>query len=142
MYDTILIPTDGSDIVDQTIDHALSLAGIAGGTVHALYVIDHRIIQAAPPDTTEEVRTTLQSEGQQAVNHVVKQAQDAGFRTVESVRTGTPSTVILEYAEEVGIDVITIGAHGKTPREKLTSLGSVSDRVVDAASMPVFVIRG
>ena len=37
--------------------------------------------------------------------------------------------------------MIVIGTDGKTPRQKLRSLGSVSERVVDKAEVPVFVIK-
>ncbi len=141
MYDSILVPTDGSDVVDRTLDHALPIAEWSDATVHALYVIDQRITQAADDDTTAEVRSSLESEGADAVATVVGRAQDRGLDTVETVRTGTPWKEILEYAERTGIDLIVIGAHGKSPREKLTSMGSVSDRVVDNASVPVFVVR-
>ncbi len=140
MYDTVLVPTDGSDAVDRTLDHALPIAEQSDATVHALYVIDQRITQAAE-ENTAAVRSTLETEGAEAVATVVSRAQDRGLDTVETIRTGTPWKVILEYAESAGADLIAIGAHGKTPREKVTSMGSVSDRVIDNASVPVFVVR-
>ena len=47
----------------------------------------------------------------------------------------------LDYAAEEGVDLVAIASHGKSPKEKLTSLGSVSERVVDGAMAPVLVVR-
>jgi len=37
--------------------------------------------------------------------------------------------------------VILVGPHGKTPREKVQELGSVSDRVASDASTSVFLVK-
>ena len=40
MYERILVPTDGSEASQQTIDEAIDLAGVTGATSHRLDVID------------------------------------------------------------------------------------------------------
>ncbi|ARS88379.1 universal stress protein [Natrarchaeobaculum aegyptiacum] len=139
MYDDILVPTDGSDTVPETLEHALPIAEDNDATIHALYVVDSRITTAAKDVT--DLETSLTDEGEAAVEAVEQRATDAGVDTETDVRNGTPAKTILEYADEQGIDLIVIGTRGKSPREKVTSLGSVSERVVDSASVPVFVVR-
>lgn len=39
-YDTMSVPTDGSEAVDPTLDHAFDLVGAFDSTVHALFVAD------------------------------------------------------------------------------------------------------
>ena len=141
MYDDILIPTDGSDTVPETLAHALPIASQHDARVHALYVVDSRITSAAIDETVTDLETALAADGEEAVADVVERATDQGLDTIGEVRKGTPSKTILEYASETGIDLIVIGTHGKSPREKVTSLGSVSERVVDNADVPVFVVR-
>ncbi|WP_049924930.1 universal stress protein [Halopiger goleimassiliensis] len=140
MYDDVLIPTDGSETVSETLAHALSIASDNEATVHALYVVDSRITAAAADDATDLERS-LEEEGQAAIEDVVDRAADAGLETVGDIRKGTPAKTILEYAADEGIDLIVIGTRGKSPREKVTSLGSVSERVVDNADVPVLVVR-
>lgn len=140
MYDHVLIPTDGSDTVAATLDHAIPIAEANGATVHALYVVDTRITNAAD-ETKADLEATLSSEGEAAVAEVARRAEEADLDAVREVRRGTPSKSILGYTDETGIDLIVIGTVGKSPREKVTSLGSVSERVVDNASVPVFVVR-
>ena len=141
MYDDVLIPTDGSDTISETLAHGLPIAATNDATVHALYVVDSRVTAAAGEGTSTDLERQLEDEGRDAVATVEDRATAEGLETVGEVRQGTPAKTILEYADEQGIDLIVIGTRGKSPREKVTSLGSVSERVVDNASIPVFVVR-
>ena len=140
MYDDILVPTDGSEAVDRARDHAIRLATDHGATLHALYVVDQRVTTANSGDLHEEVVEDLESQGEAAVDAVAEAAAEAGIDAETHVAYGTPDTEIVEYAEEAGIDVIVMSPEGKSPRERIQSLGSVSDRVADDASGPVFLI--
>jgi nucleotide-binding universal stress UspA family protein len=140
MYDAILVPTDGSEGVDRTLEHAVEMARTYDATIHALYVVDRRFELAADEDR-EDLTERLRERGEVAVAAVVEAATDAGVDAVSSVREGIPYKTILDYADEVGIDVITMGTHGRTGRDRLAHLGSVTDRVVENATVPVFVVN-
>jgi nucleotide-binding universal stress UspA family protein len=141
MYDEILVPTDGSEAVDRALDHAIRLATDHDATLHALYVVDRRIATANSGDLHDEVVADLESQGESAVEAVADAATEAGLDVETHVAHGTPNTEIVEYAEAVDIDVIVMSPEGKSPRERIRSLGSVSDRVADDASVPVFLIK-
>jgi nucleotide-binding universal stress UspA family protein len=142
MYDHVLVPTDGSPTVETTLDHAISIAEDDEATVHGLYVLDNRILTAADSDTRADLESSLREEGEAAVEAVAERADAAGLEAVTGIRTGTPWKEILAYVDETDVDLIVIGTRGKSPREKIVSLGSVSERVVDNASTPVLVVRG
>ncbi|QWC18114.1 universal stress protein [Halorubrum sp. 2020YC2] len=141
MYDEILVPTDGSEAVDRALDHAIRLASDHGATVHALYVVDQRIAAANSGDLHDEVVADLEAQGEDAVETVSEAAAEAGLDVETHIAHGTPDTEIVAYADENGIDVIVMSPEGKSPRERIRSLGSVSDRVADDASVPVFLIK-
>ncbi|MFW5917470.1 MAG: universal stress protein [Halorubrum sp.] len=141
MYDDILVPTDGSEAVDRALDHAIGLASDHDATVHALYVVDRRIATASSGDLHDEVVADLESQGEEAVDSVVERAEEAGLDVEAHVVEGTPDTEIVDYADENGIDVIALSPEGKSPRERIRSLGSVSDRVAADATVPVFLIK-
>ena len=63
MYDDVLIPTDGSEAVDRALDHAIPLAGDHDATVHALYVVDGRVLAANSGDLRAAVAADLESQG-------------------------------------------------------------------------------
>jgi nucleotide-binding universal stress UspA family protein len=138
-YDTVLVPTDGSDEVDRALDHALRLATDHGATVHALYVVDARVLRAAG-EGRESVAADLHERGAAAVDRVATRTGEAGVETVTAVREGTPDVAIRDYADEVGADVVVMAPRGLTGRDRLRSLGSVTERVVTDADRPVLVV--
>ncbi|GAB3689355.1 universal stress protein [Salinarchaeum chitinilyticum] len=141
MYRNVLVPTDGSDAVETALEHGLRIAENDGATVHALSVVDRRITTAADPETRPDVEATLTEEANDALQRVAAAADRKGLAAVTELRHGTPHKEILDYAETEAIDLVTIASHGKSPREKMTSMGSVSERVVDGARTPVLVVR-
>ena len=141
MYDDVLVPTDGSEAVDRALDHAVRLATDHDATIHALYVVDRRIATANSGELHDEVVADLESQGDEAVATVAERAESAGLDVETHVVSGTPDTEIVSYADENGIDVIVMSPEGKSPRERIQSLGSVSDRVADDATVPVFLIK-
>jgi nucleotide-binding universal stress UspA family protein len=140
MYDEILVPTDGSEGVDRTLEHALEMARNHDATVHALYVVDRRFELAAEEDRDDTIER-LSDRGERAVAAVAERAADVGVDVVTNVREGIPYKAIIEYAAEADVDVIAMGTHGRTGRDRLAHLGSVTERVVQNATVPVFVVN-
>ncbi len=141
MYDDVLIPTDGSEAVDRALDHAIPLASDHDATVHALYVVDGRVLAANSGDLREAVAADLRSQGDTAVQAVADRAGAAGLDVETTVTQGTPDTEIVAYAASNDVDLVVLSPTGKSPRERIQSLGSVSDRVADDATVPVLLIK-
>jgi len=141
MYDDVLIPTDGSEAVDRALDHAIPLASDHDATVHALYVVDGRVLAANSGDLREAVAADLHSQGDTAVQAVADRAGAAGLDVETTVTQGTPDTEIVAYAASNDVDLVVLSPTGKSPRERIQSLGSVSDRVADDATVPVLLIK-
>ena len=140
-YQTVLVPTDGSDEVDRALNHALRIATDHGAVVHALYVVDTRVLKAASGNR-ESVAADLRAQGDAAVQHVAERAAEAGVECTPIVREGTPDVAICDYASETMTDVVVMAPRGLTGRDRLRSLGSVTERVVESADRPVFVVGG
>ncbi len=141
MYDDILVPTDGSGGTDETLRHAADLAERHDATLHALYVVDKRVYFAAGDDNRADIEERLRREGEEAVAAVRESVEDEGLRVETNVREGYPDRDIVEFADEIDADVIVIGTHGRTGRDRLAHLGSVTERVVENAHRPVFVVH-
>ena len=139
-YTDVLVPTDGSEAAETAVDHAIAVAADNDATVHTVYVVDIRVTMAAEDGIRDELAEDLREEGDAAVERIADRAAEAGIPTEHHVLRGTPWKKILEYTEDAGIDLIVIGTAGKSPREKRMRLGSVSERVVDDATVPVLVI--
>lgn len=140
MYDDILVPTDGSDGTPTVLSHALAIASGRDATVHGLYVVDRRRYTAAPEGQTEAIIAELEAEGEAALAEFEETATDGGIDTVTERRDGVPHNVIVEYADERGIDLIVMGTHGRTGPDRLANLGSTTDRVLKTGDVPVLVV--
>lgn len=141
MYEQLLVATDGSPGTDAVLDHAFAIAEPYDAVVTALYVVDTRVVRAASDDDVDEVRSSLEADGEAALDTAVERAGNAGVTIETALREGNPEREILAVADELDVDLVVMGSHGKSPREKVQGLGSVSEGVVTAAERPVLVTR-
>jgi nucleotide-binding universal stress UspA family protein len=139
MYDSILIPTDGSSGMASVAEQALALAEQFGASVHVLYVVDDRAYASVPDDARHRIRETLEADGQTATRTIAERAVDRDLAVSREVRWGNPPGAILAYADENEIDLIVMGTHGRTGYERYL-LGSVAEKVVRMAKRPVMTI--
>ena len=138
MYDRILLPTDGSDAGNRAVDQALGLAAETGATVHLLFVLED--IPYAPEMMDDTVEAQLREIGEAAIEEIRGSADEAGVEVVEALRDGAPHSAILEYAADTGADLIVMGTHGRSGLDRYL-LGSVTERVVRTADVPVLTVR-
>jgi nucleotide-binding universal stress UspA family protein len=141
MYDTILIPYDGSDEARKGAEHGVELAAAVGATVHVLYVIN---LPGAPRalalrDDEEEMRERYNEYADEILGEFSDTVTDQGIECVTARRTGTVSDEIIDYAEEEGMDAIVMGS---SYRGKLGNLiGGTMDKVVRSSPVPVISHR-
>ncbi|GGM56697.1 nucleotide-binding universal stress UspA family protein [Halarchaeum rubridurum] len=140
MYDRILVPTDGSPESEDAIDEAMELAELTGATVVALYVVDTRDYSSLPESKWSTLQDELYAEGEEAVAAVAERGDEAGVAVEEVVAEGSPHEVILDTATEEECDAVVMGTHGRSGVERFL-LGSVTERVVRHAEIPVMVVR-
>ena len=147
MYDRILVPTDGSDVAEAAVDHALDLAEKYDAEVHALYVVDIDSVNFSLG--TEQVDRLKQGRfdemgelydrADEATGAVAASAAERGVEVVEHVSGGRPHKVIGDYAEDHGVDLIVMGSHGRAGVRRAL-LGSVTERTLRSTHVPVLVV--
>lgn len=141
MYDTVLVPTDGSDHSVRAAEHGLYLAREFDASIHVISVAD---LQGASGllgagRVTERVVSQLTEEGKHAIR-VTEAVIDDRDSVTTAVIKGEPSEAILEYADEHGAGVIAMGTHGRTGLDRYIT-GSVTERVVRLSDVPVLTVR-
>jgi nucleotide-binding universal stress UspA family protein len=139
MYDDILLPTDGTESMDDVYVHTLDLAQRHDATVHVLYVIDDRAFLTLASDLVDDVVGELETEGNEATAAALDQLDEGGVETKAVLRRGSPAEEIVAYVEEAGIDVVTMGTHGSNYQQNM--VGSVSARVVADSPVPVMTVN-
>lgn len=146
MYDTILVPTDGSAAADRALGEAIDLASETGATLHVLYVVDTGAAGWAGIGEEEfgiEVQQAieyLQEEGEEATAAALEAARESDVEVVTAVEDGTPFRRIVAYAEEHDVDLVVMGTHGRTGLDRYL-LGSTTERVVRRSPIPVLTVR-
>ena len=140
MYETVLLPTDGSDGATAALDHAVGAAEAYGAALHVVSVVDRRVVLAADPDEKESVRANLTDEATEAVERLADRAREAGVETTTATPEGVPHREILAYADRAGADLLVLGTHGRTGRERRLNIGSTTERVVTDADRPLLVV--
>ncbi|MFB6090444.1 MAG: universal stress protein [Halobellus sp.] len=138
MYQTILVPTDGSEQAESALDHAVGLAREHDATLHLLYVADSN--RDSVTTLGGEVVDALEREGERILEDAAERLGGT-VDLVDAVETGDPVETILDYADRVDADVIVMGTHGRRGLDRYL-LGSTTERVVRRASVPVLTIRG
>ncbi|MBX0323737.1 universal stress protein [Halomicroarcula sp. F13] len=141
MYDKVLVATDGSPGTTETLAHAVSIARDNDAVLHGLYVVDRRLYLAADKDTQEDVRESLREEGEVALDDIAVGGEEAALETVTRMEEGIPHKVITQYAADEDVDLVVMGTHGRTGRDRVANLGSVTERVVESSPVPVLVVH-
>jgi len=136
MYDTILVPTDGSDPANRAVEHAMEIAEQFDATVHAMYVVDTDRYGEPALSSAEIVLQELQEDGRGLVADVVEQGDSHGVTVETRVCHGTPHEEIVTYADEIDADLVILGYQGHSHHLR-GHMGSVADRVAHAAGRPV-----
>ena len=141
MYDNVLVATDGSAGTMETLAHAVSIARDNDAVLHGLYVVDRRLYLAAEKDTQDDVRQSLEEEGQVALDDIEVDGEEAGLTVETRMVEGIPHKAIVDYTESADIDLVVMGTHGRTGRERVANLGSVTERVVGSSPVPVLIVH-
>lgn len=139
MYDEILFPTDGGPASEAALEHALDHAKRYDARLHTLYVVD-TTAYASLDAGAETVISALQQEGETALQSVAERAEAADVSVVSEIISGSPYKQLVDYAETQSIDLIVMGTHGRTGLDRYL-LGSVTERVVRTADVPVLTVR-
>ena len=136
MYDTILVPTDGSDPANRAVEHALTLANRYDATVHALYCVEtHRYGEPAL-SSSAIVLNKLEERGQAMLEELGNRADSDGIDFESSICHGRPWEEIQSCGEKIDADLIVIGYQGQS-HSREAKIGSVAERVVRTADTPV-----
>ncbi len=135
---TILVPIDFQDASLDALAAARALAGRLGLEVLLLHTYTIPVVvypgfdPIVAPGLPEEIATT-------AKNALEKLAvEQGGLRSL--LRAGDPATEILRAIDELKPAMVAMGTHGRTGLSHLL-LGSVTEKIVRASSVPVLTIR-
>lgn len=153
MYNNILLPIDGSENSKRAAEHAIHIANISNGDVTILFVVEPNYprLPTLPistlPTPDENYYDELREEGKKLIknfeNEIEKNQCEGKCKNIHIntlIREGKAYIEILETRDEENIDLIVMGASGRHSTLDRIVLGSVTERVIREARVPVMVI--
>ena len=147
MFKHILVPTDGSDLSQETVRRAVSFAKEAGARVTAFYAKPEYPVTyygegaLIDPTTPEKFAELADAQAQQVLGFVEQTCAAAGVECGKLALTSDiPYEAIIQAAEQSGCDLIFMASHGRRGISGLL-LGSETNKVLTHSKIPVLVYR-
>jgi nucleotide-binding universal stress UspA family protein len=141
MYKRILLPLDGSKMAEQALPHAAAQAECFGAELVLLRVIEPfphvRGVSAAELAT---IRQQTDEWTQEYFERLTVDLQDHAFPVKTAIVEGRPNIAIMKYAESNQVDMIVICSRGRSGLSRWL-MGSVADRVMRGAAVPVLLVQ-
>lgn len=139
MFNKILVPLDGSDLAAKVLSQAEDLARAYNAQLVLLTVGSAEVgeIGESSPEAATEAVARLP-----AVKYLQQTASALQAKNLKATwvyKQGTPAHGIMTYAADHQMDLIIMATHGAG--EIAWLLGSVAQRVVSHAPVPVLLIR-
>lgn len=142
MFKNILVPVDGSDTCSHVFAKASALHSKFGSTIILLHVDESTIIQNYVNYPVQNLNIAI--DGSERSAEILKSAKEKLDVTEDHIRevvlTGEPASAILDVATQEGADLILICTHGMGTARRFL-LGSVTNRVVHHADIPVMIVQ-
>ncbi|MGO9030162.1 MAG: universal stress protein [Acidimicrobiales bacterium] len=140
MFSKIVVGTDGSDTAANAVSLAAELARMTGAELHLVAAFRPPVVVAGggisggnPP--VSEGFSKL------AAEHMLEEVAAGvdGLDVEVHARSGTPAPVIVQYADEIGADLIVVGSKGMQGTRRV--IGSVPNSVAHTAGCSVLVAK-
>jgi len=126
-FTRVLCPTNFTDVARESLHIAGTLADAFSAELDVVHVVENAAEQAAIAPTNERFRADISRD----IGRV------CSYR--EIMLRGGAAERILDYAEDVGADLLVIGAQRQMFRES-TVIGTTTERLVRFASCPVLAV--
>lgn len=152
IFHHVLLPLDGSAFAEKVLEPLRPLLQVQQSNVTFLQVIPPTVLHAEEPIPAaaaaldpvlmQQLETLQAQKRKQAQAYLQRMAGQfsapAGQTRTSLVENSQPATAILEQAKTLHADLIALTTHGRGGFSRMF-LGSVADKLVRGASLPVFV---
>jgi nucleotide-binding universal stress UspA family protein len=150
MYKKIMVPVDGSQLAECVLPHVQTVAA-ARGVQSVVFVQVADSISLEPPwrggDTKflgeKEIKELDARNKAYVESYLEKLVSGLDYGQVaiqKEVLKGMPVETLADYARKNGIDLIIMATHGRSGASRWV-WGSMADRLLHSAEMPVLLVR-
>jgi nucleotide-binding universal stress UspA family protein len=145
MYDTILVPVDGSDTALKGLNEAIKVAKALGSTICLLHIVNEFIFDYSdsPVAYAAGVIDGLRERGNAILAEAAALVRAHGLEPssvlLESIG-GPTADLIVAQAAQGHVDLIVMGTHGRRGLRRV-AMGSDAEQVIRMATVPVLLVR-
>jgi nucleotide-binding universal stress UspA family protein len=146
VYQKILIPLDGSELAECSLEHAKAIAqGCRVPNVIIFRAMEPLPVPNLPPLAEAggvSVRRDIEREQQEAKGYLLKvqnQLKTEGMTSQAVTVEGAAAEGILTFAENNNVDLIVMCTHGRTGLSRFL-FGSVAEKVSRHSRVPVLLV--
>ncbi len=145
MYQSILVPVDGSTFAEQALPLALSLARRSGASLHLIHVLQPlaSVYTEAPLFVESEcdLEARIQERFRTYLDELAARlAKRRSMVVTSSLLEGEVVPGILAHTEETKPDLVVMTTHGRGPLGRFW-LGSVTDELARVLTVPLLLVR-
>jgi nucleotide-binding universal stress UspA family protein len=145
MYRKILVPLDGSDLVEGTLNQVRALAkeaSVEEVTLLNVVNVDTRYSELYGKNfSVSKLRESLCDSAREYLAEIGSRLNAEGIKVkTKALPSGSPARKITEYAGKNGMELIVMATHGYTGLRKLMA-GRVASKVLNSSPVPVLLIR-
>ena len=144
MYNTILVPLDGSKRAEAILRHVEDLAGRCGAKVIFLQVVEPVPLvvglQGAPMVLPQQELDQRTKRAQSYLAARQGEFREKGIEARTRIAYGPVVEAIIDSAEREGADLIAIASHGQSGLSRVF-YGSVAAGVLHRVDRPLLLIR-
>jgi nucleotide-binding universal stress UspA family protein len=142
MFSKILVPIDGTITCQKSIDYVKSIASKYQSEVVIFNAQDiaPSIAWVNDPVAYNQPQIDPEKIALEVLDHAKKYFTDVDFPVTTHYAIGDPAHAIIDAATELECDAIIMCTHGMKAIKRFL-LGSVTNKVVHHASIPVLIVR-
>jgi nucleotide-binding universal stress UspA family protein len=142
LYKRILLPLDGSALAEQALPYALAQAERFQAELILLRVVEPlpRRTASLSQAAFEEAEGEMEICAREYLDGVAASVREQGISVQMATVVGSPPRMIVRFAETNQVDLIVTCTRGHSGLSRWL-IGSVADRVMRGASVPVLLVR-
>jgi nucleotide-binding universal stress UspA family protein len=146
MYKKIMVPLDGSELAECVLPHveafvkAFNVSDVILVRVVEPENLPYRIEGGIAPEIVAEKEAGRKSAAKEYLGRIAKGFAIQGTTVHSEVVIGRITESLADYAEQNDVDLLIIATHGRSGVSRWV-MGSVADKLLRSASVPVLMVR-
>jgi nucleotide-binding universal stress UspA family protein len=143
-YKHLLVPLDGSELAELALADALSIAQLSQAEITFLQVVPpiEQVlgVETGYPIFVDQQWGIKKTMALEYLQGICERLDCPNLTMHTIVELGPPAETIIDYACQYSIDLIVMATHGRSGLQRWV-YGSVADKVLRGADLPVLLVR-